>query len=80
MGVFPGFSGQKFIESTYDRCSELKKQIDRLGSHCLIEVDGGVTDKNASKLISCGADILVAGSYVFNSDDPVQKINSLKTI
>ena len=62
MGVFPGFSGQKFIESTYDRCSELKKQIDQLGSHCLIEVDGGVTDKNASKLISCGADILVAAT------------------
>ena len=80
MGVFPGFSGQKFIESTYDRCSELKKQIDQLGSHCLIEVDGGVSDQNASKLISCGADILVAGSYVFNSEDPVQKINSLKTI
>ena len=80
MGVFPGFSGQKFIETTYNRCLELKKQINQLGSHCLIEVDGGVSDQNASKLISCGADILVAGSYVFNSYDPVQKINSLKTI
>ena len=80
MGVFPGFSGQKFITETYKRCTELKNLIKKNKSNCLIEIDGGVSDKNAKKLISCGADILVAGSYVFNSEEPKKAIKHIKQI
>ena len=80
MGVFPGFSGQKFITETYERCTELKNLIKKNKSNCLIEIDGGVSDKNAKKLISCGADILVAGSYVFNSEEPKKAIKHIKQI
>ena len=69
-GCFPGFSGQKFIDSTYDRCNELKKLINNKNKSCLIEIDGGVSDKNAKKLIEYGANVLVAGSYVFKSTKP----------
>ncbi|MEM6643545.1 MAG: ribulose-phosphate 3-epimerase [Bacteroidota bacterium] len=78
MSVNPGFGGQSFIESTYGRIRRLRKMINRLNPKALIEVDGGISDKNAAKLFSAGADILVAGSFVFNADDPVNAIASLK--
>lgn len=78
MSVFAGFGGQKFLESTYDRISEIKAEIDRRGLQCHIQVDGGVSSENASKLIGLGADILVAGSAVFNSEDPASVITKLR--
>ena len=78
MSVNPGFGGQSFIEKTYDKIKELKLLIKKNASDCLIEIDGGVTDKNASKLISSGADVLVAGSYVFKANDPLENILLLK--
>ncbi|MBT7654361.1 MAG: ribulose-phosphate 3-epimerase, partial [Flavobacteriaceae bacterium] len=64
MSVNPGFGGQSFIQNTYNKVKELKKLITHHKSTCLIEIDGGVTDINAAQLISCGADVLVAGSFV----------------
>ena len=78
MSVNPGFGGQSFIENTFEKVKELKELIETKKTSCLIEIDGGVTDKNASKLISCGADVLVAGSYVFGAPDPEAKIQLLK--
>ena len=78
MSVNPGFGGQSFIENTFEKVKELKELIKTKKTSCLIEIDGGVTDKNASKLISCGADVLVAGSYVFGAPDPEAKIHLLK--
>lgn len=80
MGVFPGFSGQKFIENTYSRCSEIKKLREIAKSKCLIQVDGGVTIDNAKKLIKNGADVLVSGSHIFKDTDPIKKISDLKNI
>ena len=80
MGVYPGFSGQKFIESTYRRCEEIKKIINKNNTKTLLEVDGGVTTLNAKKLIECGADVLVSGSHVFKSKNPKEIILKLKTI
>lgn len=80
MSVNPGFGGQSFIEKTYDKIKELKQLIEDTNSNCLIEIDGGVTDKNAAKLISCGADVLVAGSHVFKSADSLSTIKILKNI
>ena len=80
MGVFPGFSGQSFIEDTYERCKRVKEIINHNKSECKIEIDGGVTDKNANQLIEAGADVLVAGSYVFGSEDPTTTIADLKNI
>jgi ribulose-phosphate 3-epimerase len=80
MSVNPGFGGQSFIENTYSKTKELKRLIENLKSTCLIEIDGGVTDRNAAKLISCGADILVAGSHVFKSENPTEKISTLKSL
>ena len=80
MSVNPGFGGQSFIEKTYDKVKELKLLIKNNDSDCLIEIDGGVTDKNASKLISSGADVLVAGSYVFKANDPLENILLLKNL
>ena len=80
MGVFPGFSGQKFIESTFKRCKEVKKLIELKNSKCLIEIDGGVTTLNAKKLIDNGADVLVSGSHIFKDKDPIKKISDLKQI
>lgn len=80
MSVNPGFGGQSFIENTYNKIKNLKKLIQQSGSKALIEIDGGVTDKNARKLIDCGADVLVAGSFVFNSENPIQTIKELKNI
>ena len=80
MSVNPGFGGQKFIEHTYAKVDRLRRLIDENGSHALIEIDGGVNAETAPKLIAHGADVLVAGSYVFKSDDPKAKIAELKNI
>ena len=80
MSVNPGFGGQSFIENTYDKIKELKELIKSKGSKCQIEIDGGVTNKNAKKLVQTGANILVAGSYVFKSDNPLQTIEKLSTL
>lgn len=79
MSVNPGFGGQKFIENTYRKISELKNMIQKSGSKTLIEIDGGVDLSNARKLINAGADVLVAGSFVFKSSQPSKTIEELKT-
>lgn len=79
MSVNPGFGGQKFIEQTYARVSELKEMIVRNKANVKIEIDGGVDLENASKLIKIGADVLVAGNTVFSSKDPVATIAKLKS-
>jgi len=78
MSVNPGFGGQKFIENTYNKISQLKELILRKNSGTLIEIDGGVTIDNAQKLLSYGADVLVAGNTVFSSSDPAKTIELLK--
>lgn len=78
MSVNPGFGGQKFIENIYDKISRLKELIERKNADCLIEIDGGVTVENHKRLIECGADVLVAGSAVFASENPVETIGLLK--
>ena len=80
MGVFPGFSGQAFIEATYERCQAIKILIDKHESNTMIEVDGGVTLDNAKRLIECGADILVSGSHVFKAENPKEIISKLKHV
>ena len=80
MSVNPGFGGQSFIENTYKKVRRLKEIIKENGASTMIEVDGGVTDKNAAALAEAGADALVAGSFVFKSDDPAQTIKELKSI
>ena len=80
MSVNPGFGGQSFINNTYNKISELKKMRKDSNSNFLIEIDGGVNDKNAKKLIEAGADVLVAGSFVFNSENPLSTITKLKKI
>lgn len=78
MSVNPGFGGQKFIERTYDKVRNLKAMIKEAGSECLIEIDGGVNNTNAPLLIEAGADVLVAGSFVFRSEDPIKTVAELK--
>ena len=78
MGVFPGFAGQKFIKNTFDRLKELKKLIIDNNSKALIEVDGGVKAHNYMELRSLGADVLVAGSYIFKSKDYKEVVKKLK--
>jgi ribulose-phosphate 3-epimerase len=78
MSVNPGFGGQSFIENTYKKISELKKMIEKSGADVFIEIDGGVNRKNAEKLVSAGANVLVAGSFVFKSENPKQTISDLK--
>jgi ribulose-phosphate 3-epimerase len=80
MSVNPGFGGQKFIEHSYAKVANLKELLLKKGVSTKIEVDGGVTDKNAQRLIAAGADILVAGSYLFNSADPIASIAALKAL
>lgn len=80
MSVNPGFGGQSFIENTYKKVQQLKELITRTGASTLIEIDGGVSSKNAKKLIEAGADVLVAGSFVFKADDPVETIKKLNSI
>ena len=78
MSVFAGFGGQKFIEATYRRLSAVKEEIQRQGVSCMIQVDGGISAKNSRKLFDLGADILVAGSSVFHSNNPSQVIADMK--
>ena len=78
MSVNPGFGGQKFIEGTYRKVSKLKELITKANVSTKIEIDGGVTSANAKDLIECGADVLVAGSFVFKSDNPAGTISELK--
>ncbi|PHR46783.1 MAG: ribulose-phosphate 3-epimerase [Fluviicola sp.] len=78
MSVNPGFGGQKFIPSTVDKVRKLKNLIDNKGATTIIEVDGGVNSDNAKSLVDAGASALVAGSFVFKSDDPVQTIKELR--
>ncbi|MDA9277001.1 ribulose-phosphate 3-epimerase [Flavobacteriaceae bacterium] len=80
MSVNPGFGGQSFIENTYDKVIALKELITRKGANTIIEIDGGVTSKNAKQLADAGADVLVAGSYVFKSEDPTKTITNLKAL
>jgi ribulose-phosphate 3-epimerase len=78
MSVNPGFGGQKFIKNTYSKVRRLKTMIIEQGTDTLIEIDGGVSSANAPYLLDAGADVLVAGSFVFRSDDPKATIQSLK--
>ena len=78
MSVNPGFGGQSFIENTYKKISELKKLIEKSGANAVIESDGGVNGRNAEQLVATGADVLVAGSFVFKSEDPSKTIHELK--
>lgn len=78
MSVNPGFGGQAFIDNTYKKLVQLKEMIELSGSKALIEVDGGVNDRNASALFDAGADILVAGNYVFKNADPKAAIDLLR--
>lgn len=80
MSVNPGFGGQSFIENTYKKVKQLKEIIVKNNASTLIEIDGGVTDKNAADLVKAGADVLVAGSFVFNAQDPIATIEDLKKI
>lgn len=80
MSVNPGFGGQSFIENTYEKVRALKELIDRKGTHTLIEVDGGVSSENAKQLIDAGADVLVAGSFIFKGSDPAKTIRELKKL
>ena len=78
MSVNPGFGGQSFIENTYQKIADLKELINRKNASPLIEIDGGVNADNAKKLVDHGADVLVAGSFVFKSPDPAETIKKLK--
>jgi len=80
MSVNPGFGGQKFIEHTYEKVKSLKKIITDNGATTLIEIDGGVTENNAAKLVAAGANVLVAGTTVFKAADPKQMIITLKSV
>ena len=80
MSVNPGFGGQSFIETTYQKIENLKLLISKHNSNALIEIDGGVTSNNAKKLVEKGADVLVAGSFVFKSDNPTNTISKLSTL
>ena len=80
MSVNPGFGGQKFIENTIEKVKRLRRMIDNKGCQTLIEVDGGVQDETAPRLVSAGVDVLVSGSYVFKAADPEQVIRDLRQL
>jgi len=80
MSVNPGFGGQSFIENTYAKVKKLKDLIVRKNASTLIEIDGGVTDKNAKQLVEAGANILVAGNFVFKAENPTETISELKKL
>lgn len=80
MSVNPGFGGQKFIENTLDKTSRLKELIGKRNSNALIEIDGGVNFETGEKLLKAGADVLVAGSFVFGASDPIDTIEKLKVL
>ncbi|MDP4665343.1 MAG: ribulose-phosphate 3-epimerase [Flavobacteriaceae bacterium] len=77
MSVNPGFGGQQFIQNTFAKVNQLRSLIQTHGATTLIEIDGGVTDENAEMLCAAGADVLVAGSYVFGSDNPTATIDKI---
>ena len=80
MSVNPGFGGQSFIENTYRKVTKLKDLIIKKEANTIIEIDGGVTNKNAAALVEAGADVLVAGSFVFKAENPTATIEDLKQI
>lgn len=80
MSVNPGFGGQSFIDNTYKKVRQLKEMITQNNASTVIEIDGGVTNKNAKELVDAGADVLVAGSFVFNSENPIKTIKDLKDL
>ena len=80
MSVNPGFGGQSFIENTYAKIHKLKALINKKKTKTIIEIDGGVTNKNALQLVQSGADVLVAGNFVFKSENPIQTILELKKL
>ncbi|MDR6302043.1 ribulose-phosphate 3-epimerase [Mesonia maritima] len=80
MSVNPGFGGQSFIENTYKKVKQLKEIIADNNASTQIEIDGGVTDQNAKQLVEAGADVLVAGSFVFKSTNPSETIKDLRSI
>ena len=80
MSINPGFGGQKFEEMTLQKVMDLRKMVDKKGLNTLIEIDGGVNRSNAKKLLNAGANVLVAGSYIFKSDNPINTILELKSI
>ena len=80
MSVNPGFGGQKFIENTIKKTAQARELIDRTDSKALIEIDGGVNLETGARLLAAGADALVAGSFVFRSDDPLATIAALKAL
>ena len=80
MSVNPGFGGQTFIENTIQKVGRLRKLIDESGSKALIEIDGGVQEKTAPRLVKAGADVLVSGSYVFKSAPPEETIHQLRSL
>jgi ribulose-phosphate 3-epimerase len=80
MSVNPGFGGQVFIENTYKKIIQTRELIVKQHSKAIIEIDGGVDDSNAAKLINSGVYALVAGNYIFKSDDPIQTISQLKSL
>jgi ribulose-phosphate 3-epimerase len=80
MSINPGFGGQKFEEITYQKVSKLRNMIDEQGLNTLIEIDGGVNKITGQKLVTAGADVLVAGSYVFNANNPIETIADLKKL
>jgi len=80
MSVNPGFGGQSFIDNTYKKITQLKEIINRNNASTQIEIDGGVTNKNAKALVDAGADVLVAGSYVFGAENPTETIKDLKRL
>lgn len=80
MSVNPGFGGQVFIENTYKKVQQLKELINNNNPNCLIEVDGGVNYETGKKLYEVGVDVLIAGSFVFNSDNPKETIRKLKVV
>lgn len=80
MSVNPGFGGQSFIEKTYQKVRQLREIIVRNNANTIIEIDGGVTDKNAKQLVEAGADILVAGSFVFGASNPTETLQNLRSL
>lgn len=78
MSVNPGFGGQAFIEHTYEKLARLRELMARAGSKAVVEVDGGVNDKNAARLFEAGADMLVAGNFVFKNADPATAVEALR--
>lgn len=80
MSVNPGFGGQKFIQNSLRKVEALREMAERLNPDVMIEVDGGVDDETAPKLVEAGADILVSGNYIFKSSDPMRTIEGLKSI